>query len=188
MAPYLVAVEHHRTKSKSISIQIHKTKPSLTPRHKTSQFRSLYWSQVKFDPPQWVQVYIDHPHQNQVNLDANTNTKRFPARIQKPSQFRPPPPTRKPSQSIIALKTSYFSARTRQFDPPNKKTVTFDPITKTKSTKIPTKIKVISSPLPKSSQFQCLHTKTKFISIRKLKPSIFRPRRKEEVNPNLYPL
>ena len=42
----------------------------------------------------------------QVNLDAHTKTKRFAARIQKPSQFRPPPPTQELSQSIITLKKS----------------------------------------------------------------------------------
>ena len=60
-----------------------------------------------FGPPQCNQVNINHPDENQVNVDAHTKTKRFVARIQKPSQFRPPPPpTQKPSQTIITLKTS----------------------------------------------------------------------------------
>ena len=32
-----------------------KTKSFFTPIHKTSQFRSLHWNQVKFDPPHWIQ-------------------------------------------------------------------------------------------------------------------------------------
>ena len=39
------------------------------------------------DPPHWNQVNIDHPDNNQVNFDGQTKTKRFAARIQKPSQF-----------------------------------------------------------------------------------------------------
>ena len=68
-------------------MQMHQTKWSSTPIHNTNQFWSLNWNQVKFDPPHSNQVSIDHPDKNQVNLDANTKTKRFAARIQKPSQF-----------------------------------------------------------------------------------------------------
>ena len=106
--PYLLAVEHHHTTSKSTSTQILKPSDFRSPEHKTNQFRSLNWNQAKFDPPHRNQVNIDHPD-NQVNFDPHTKTERFTARIQKPRPFRLPPPThknKKTSQSIIALKTS----------------------------------------------------------------------------------
>ena len=83
-----------------------KARSFLTPRNKPNQFRSLNWNKIEFDPPQWNQVHIDHPDKNQVNFDAHTKTKRFAVRVQNRFKFRPPPPTQKPSQSIIILKTS----------------------------------------------------------------------------------
>ena len=38
-----------------------KTKSFSTPRHKTNQFRSLSWNQVKFNPSHWNQINLDHP-------------------------------------------------------------------------------------------------------------------------------
>ena len=88
-------------------------------------------------------------------------------------------------------KKANFGPHTVNFDPTRKKQVTFDPNTKTKSNSIPhTKIKfrrhhwnhVNSIPALKSSQFWCVHTKTKLVSIHTLKPSIFRPHAKNQVN------
>ena len=102
--PNLRAVEHH-TNSKSFFDPGTVTKSFSTPQHNSNEFWSLNWNQVKFDPLHWNQVKIDHPDKNQINFDAHTKTKRFAAPIQKPSQFRPPRPTQKPSQSIIRLET-----------------------------------------------------------------------------------
>ena len=80
-----------------------RTKSYSTLVHKTNQFRSLSWNQVKFDPSHWNQVDIDHPDKRQVNVDVH---KRFAARIQKSSRLRPLPPTQNTSPSIVTLKRS----------------------------------------------------------------------------------
>ena len=65
-----------------------KNKSLSTPRHKTNQFGSLNWNQVKFDPSHWNQVNIDHPAKNQVNHDPHTKTKNLSTPTLKPSQVR----------------------------------------------------------------------------------------------------
>ena len=85
------------------------------------------------------------------------------------------------------LKQANFGPHTVEFDLPHKKQVTFDPNTKTKWNSIThTKIKLILTPLLKSSQFHphpeimsssMPHTKTWLIWIHTPKPSIFRPPR-----------
>ena len=67
-----------------------------------------------FDPPHWNQVNIDHPDKNQVNFDAHTKTKRFAARIQKPSPSRPP--TQETKSIDLHTKNKLISARTVIFD------------------------------------------------------------------------
>ena len=129
-----------------------KTNNFPTPTQKTNQLRSLRWNQVKLDARHW----------NQVNFDTHTKTKRFAARIQKPSKFWPP--TQKPSHSITTLKSSHFRLAQSQFRPPAQRKVNSDLNTKTKSNSIshtkiklnltpPMKIKLIRSPLKKQVCF-----------------------------------
>ena len=126
-----------RVKSKSILIPMpwlshfrpqYQNQVIFDPNTKTSQFRSLHWNQVKFDPPQWNQVNFDHPHKNEVKFDAHTKTKWFLASIPKPSQFRPP--ARKLGQLIPTLKTNRFRPALKtqaNFDPHAKKGADDDP-------------------------------------------------------------
>ena len=94
-----------------------KTKSFPTPTLKPSQFRSLLWYQVKFDP-----------HINQVNFDPNTKKMSFSAPTQKPSQIRSPhkkqvnfdPHTKTKLISIQKLKPSHFR-------PPRQNQVNSDP-------------------------------------------------------------
>ena len=88
----------------------------MIPKLKSSHVRSPTLKSSQYRPPR----------QNHVNLNAHTKTKRFAARIPKPSQFRPPPSTQEPSQSIT-LKTGLFRAAHGQFRSPAHKQVTFDP-------------------------------------------------------------
>ena len=55
---------------------------------------------------------MDHPDENIANFDAHTKTKRFAARIQKPNQFRPPPPHKRKSIDHDT-QNNLISARTR---------------------------------------------------------------------------
>ena len=134
-----------------------KNKTFSTATKKPSHFRFLYWNQVNFDhphtqinfiralnssqvsSPHWNQVNLDHPHNNHVNFDAYTKTKWFRARVQKPSEFRPP--TLKPSQSLPTLKQVIFGphSQPKSIWPPGKKQGS------------------ISIPTLKSSQFRSLH-------------------------------
>ena len=108
-----------RTSSHKIQVNFDlgtKTKSFSTPKHKTNQFRSLNWNQVKFDPLHWNQVNIDYSDKNQVNFDAHTKTKRFAACIQKASQFRPP--SQHKTKSV--LKQVDFGPRTFRSTPRTK--------------------------------------------------------------------
>ena len=67
------------------------------PHHNQIHF-ILHWNQVEFDPPHWNQVNLDHPHKIQVNLHFHTKNKWFSARVQYPSQFRPPTQPNEPDR------------------------------------------------------------------------------------------
>ena len=112
-----------------------KTKSFSTPTQKISQFPSLLWNQVSFDPPYYNQVHFDHAHKKQVNFDAHTKTESFSTRTQKWSQFRPP--TQKPSQfrALHWNQVNFDLLHQNQvnFDHPHKKQVNFDAPTKAKS-------------------------------------------------------
>ena len=179
------------SKTKSISLPIlnqfifdpkTRTKSFSTPTPNPSQFRSLHWNQVEFDPPQWNQVNFNPSHINEVKFDDHTKTKWFSASVQKPSQARPP--AQKLSQSILKTshfrtahnkevnfeKPSYFRStnENRAIRPAQKPKSILTPARKNKSSSIPTlkprqfksiphiKTKLISTPSLKSSQFWCL--------------------------------
>jgi len=121
----------------------HFRQPTLEP---NPIHRALEPSQ--FGSPHWNQVNWDHPSKVQVNLHAHTENTWFPARFQKPSQFRPP--TQQPNQFhhytefesiyIPTVKSSSFWCR--------------DPRTK-----------LISIPTPKPSQFRHTLKLSKFRSL-----------------------
>ena len=96
----------------------------------------------------------------------------FAARIQKPSQFRPPPPHK---NRLIERdhQTMLIAPRTRSISISRRKKVTLEPNPTAWSNSIPhTKMKSISTPLLKSSQFDH-HAIIKLISM---------PPRKNQVN------
>ena len=53
------------------------TKYFSTATQKQSQFRSIHWSQVKFDPHHQINSTMMPWHQNQVNFDPYTKAKSF---------------------------------------------------------------------------------------------------------------
>ena len=108
----------------------------------------------------------------------------------RPSQLRGPTP--KASQSISALKESHFRPayknhlnfghRTTNESIPilqQKRSQFRFPTQKSSSFRPTTEITPILIPTLNSSKFLCLDTKTKFVSIRTLKPSYFRPPQKQ---------
>ena len=103
---YIFAVEHHHTKSMSISIQI----PN------PSRVRHLDTNQVNPDP--WTEIKSSSIPHTEIKSISTTQSEQFQYRCSpknqaicgphpRPSQFRSPP-TQEPSQSIITLKTSLF--------------------------------------------------------------------------------
>ena len=124
------------TKTKSNSIPHTKIKLISMPLLKSSQFdphskiKSIsmpsHKTQFNFDPISKTK-YFRTQRKNQVNFD-DTKTKRFAARIQKPSQFRPPPPQKTKSIDHYT-QNKFISAHTRSISIPR---------TKNKSPSIPT--------------------------------------------------
>ena len=67
-----------------------KTKYFSIPTQKASQFRSLNWSQVNFDPRCKIKLILMRRHQNQVNLDPYTKNKSISTHKLKSSETVPP--------------------------------------------------------------------------------------------------
>ena len=124
-----------------------------------SQFRSLLWNQVNFDPPQktsyfWsahkTQVNYDHPHKKKW-IDLHTKGQGISGRRQKSSQFRP----------STQKNTSFSIPHT------NENELIFGPHTKSVSISTTyTKTKSILTPHTKTKSFfiSTTHTKNKWIS------------------------
>ena len=149
---------------------------------KRSQFHSLHWNQVNFDPSHWNQVNIDHLHTNEFKFEAHTKNKRCSARIPQASQFRPPtgqnkklnryahknqlifgPHRKNNTFAISSLKPSQsWSILQNQMiiGPHTKTKLNFDPPHKNEvNFDTHTKTKSISIPTLMSSRFRCPDTK-----------------------------
>ena len=138
------------------------------------------------------------PHWNQVNFDVHTKIKRFAARVQTPSQFRPP--TQRPGHSITTLKIWQIRSAGVRFDTSYKKNVNADPNTKTKSNSIlqhknqvnfdatnessqfNSKSKSVSMPRHKHKAKFDPDTTTKYFSTPTQKPSQYRSPQCNQVN------
>ena len=116
---------------------------------------------------------------------TQTKTKSISVLILKPSDLRPAfknrvnfdhHPHKNQVNRSLQLKM-LISARTRSISIPR---------TKNESLSIPTLKPTQIWCLLYSSQFRCLHTKTKLISIHTLKPSVFRPPYWNQVNFDPY--
>ena len=119
---------------------------------------------------------IDHPGKNQVVSGAYTMIKRSSARIQKPHQFRSPPPTQKPKQAIVA-RTWWVSMHSTKNKTQHYTQVKTDPSHNNQFyLHAATDIEAIRSPIPNKviflPQVNCdPNTKVKPISIPTIKSS-----------------
>ena len=149
------------TEIKSSSILRTKVQSISTIQPKTKSISMLTLNPSDLRPVSKNRDIFDHHHPHEKQVNRSSHSKRV-----------------------------NFGPNTVNFDPPHKDQITFDPSTKAKSNSIPpVKIMLISTPLLKSinpisilksSHFRCLHTKTKWISIYTLKPSLFGPHTKSK--------
>ena len=141
-------------------IRLWRTKHEATQSALTAIWRSdLFCSFIKGRSPTLKSSQFNQPHKKQVNFDAHTKNQAISGPHSKQSQFRPLP--QKTGQSIATLKISQFRPAHSRFRPPAQKQFIIDIDTKMKSNSIPhTKVKIISTPPLKSSQFDS-HSKTK---------------------------
>ena len=142
---------------------------------KQSLFRPPYTEYINSNP--WTNhAKFDLPYWNQVTVDRPDKTKSMPSDLRTASKnrvtFDHHHAHKHQVNRSLHSKQVHFGPHTVNY-PSHKKQFLFDPDTKTKSNSIPpTKIKLISTLLLQSSQFDP-HSKIKSISV---------PSRKDQVN------